>query len=190
MRKDDAGFTMIEVVVVATVTMITVGLAAPSITKAIDTYKFNSDVQAVAATIRSARYKAVASNVALRVRFNCPATGQMRVVEVLGNAADSAADRCDLDAYPYPDADPATAPNNDGPVLSMGESSDFAGTIPSLEITVAGRVSPLTGCPACAAGAPPALLDIEDDRTDTRRRITVTTSGGTTIASFATSQGD
>jgi type II secretory pathway pseudopilin PulG len=187
MRKDDAGFSIIEVVVVATVTMITVGLAAPSITGAIDTYKFNSDVNAVAATIRAARYKAVASNVAVRVRFNCPTTGQMRVVEVTGNAAiDDAADRCDLVAYPYPDTDAANAPNNDGPVLEMGESSDFAGAIPSLHVTTAGRVSPLTGCPTCVVGGPPALLYIEDDRTDTRRLITVTATGGTTVSRHAT----
>ena len=118
MRKHEAGFSIVEVVVVAAVTMITVGLAAPSITGAIETYQFNSDVQNVAATIRSARFKAVASNVSMRVRFNCPSTGQMRIVEVTGNAAiDNAADRCDLGAYPYPDTDASTAPNNDGPVL-------------------------------------------------------------------------
>jgi type II secretory pathway pseudopilin PulG len=185
MKKHEAGFSMIEVTVVAAVTMITVGLAAPSILTAIDTYKFNSDVQAVAATIRSARYKAVASNVAMRVRFNCPTTGQMRVVEVLGTAADSAADRCDLAAYPYPDPDAATAPNNDGPVLSMGESSDFAGSIPSLQIDIAGRVSPLTGCPACAGAATPAQLYVVDDRTNTQRLITVAASGSTTVSDFA-----
>ena len=186
MRKNEAGFSMIEVTVVAAVTMITVGLAAPSITTAIDSYKFNSDVQAVAATIRSARHKAVTANVVMRVRFNCPETGKMRLVEVLGDATDDAADRCDLGAYPYPDADPANAPNNDGPVLSMGESSDFAGAIPSLEITVTGRVRPLTGCPTCVLGGPPALLYIEDDRTDTRRLITVAASGGTKVERYAT----
>ena len=63
----------------------------------------------------------------MRVRFNCPATGQMRVVEVTGNAAiDTAGDRCDLGAYPYPDTDASTAPNNDGPVLQMGSSHGSA----------------------------------------------------------------
>ncbi len=193
MRKDDAGFSVIEVVVVATVTMITVGLAAPSITGAIETYKFNSDVQNVAATIRSARYTAVASNVRMRVRFNCPTTGQMRVVEVTGNAAvDDAGDRCDLAAYPYPapDTDPATLPNNDGPVVAMGSSATtFPGTIASLEVSTAGRVVPLTGCPTCVAASPPAVLTIEDETTDTGRRITVTATGGTTIDRHTTSRG-
>ena len=189
MRKDDAGFSVIEVVVVASVTMITVGLAAPSITGAIETYRFNSDVQNVAATIRSARYKAVASNVALRVRFNCPTTGHMRVVEVTGDAAiDNASDRCDLAIYPYPDTDSASAPNNDGPVLSMGSTTDFPSTMASLEISTAGRVVPLTGCPACAAASPPAVLTIEDETSGTARRITVTATGGTTISRHGTAQ--
>src|SRR5690242_14443864 len=87
MRTHEAGFTVIEVTVVAAVAMCTVGLAAPSILKAIDAYRFNSDVQLVAATVRNARYNAVASNTTLRVRFNCPSVGQMRVVEVTGTAA-------------------------------------------------------------------------------------------------------
>ena len=157
MRKHEAGFSIVEVVVVAAVTMITVGLAAPSITGAIETYQFNSDVQNVAATIRSARFTAVASNVSMRVRFNCPSTGQMRIVEVTGNAAiDSASDRCDLSAYPYPDTDANAAPNNDGPVLQMGSSTDLPASSSGLEISTAGRVVPLTSCPACSTASPPA----------------------------------
>ena len=130
MRKHEAGFSIVEVVVVAAVTMITVGLAAPSITAAIDTYQFNNDVQSVASTIRSARFTAVASNVRMQVRFNCPATGQMRVVEVTGNAGiDTAGDRCDLNAYPYPDPDASVAPDNDGPVVQMGSGTDLPTTV-------------------------------------------------------------
>jgi Tfp pilus assembly protein FimT len=189
MRKHEAGFSVVEVTVVAAVTMITVGLAAPSITGAIETYQFNSDVQSVAATIRSARFTAVASNVAMRVRFNCPSTGQMRVVEVTGNAAiDNAGDRCDLNSYPYPDNDPNTAPNNDGPVLQMGTSTDLPTTVAGLQISTAGRVVPLTGCPACSTAAPPAVLTMGDDRTDTNRAITVTATGGTTVARYGTAR--
>jgi Tfp pilus assembly protein FimT len=188
MSKCEAGFSMIEVTVVAAVTMITIGLAAPSITAAIETYKFNSDVQNVASKIRAARYTAVASNVAMRVRFNCPVAGQMRVVEVTGVAGiDNAANRCDLAAYPYPDADTVNAPNNDGPVLSMGSSSTvFPNNISSLEISSAGRVVPLAGCPNCVAAPVPAVLTIQDETTDTARVITVSATGGTTVAAHVT----
>jgi Tfp pilus assembly protein FimT len=189
MRKHEAGFSIVEVVVVAAVSMITIGLAAPSITGAIETYQFNSDVQSVAATIRSARFTAVASNVRMQVRFNCPATGQMRVVEVTGNAAiDTAGDRCDLSAYPYPDTDASTAPNNDGPVLQMGSSTDLPTTVDGLEISTSGRVVPVTGCPACSTASPPAVLTMGDQRSDTDRRITVTATGGTTVSRFGTAR--
>ena len=187
MREHEAGFSIVEVVVVAAVTMITVGLAAPSITGAIETYQFNSDVQNVAATIRSARFTAVASNKSMRVRFNCPATGQMRVVEVTGNAAiDQASDRCSLSSYPYPDTDANTAPNNDGPILEMGSSTDLPTTVAGLEISTAGRVVPLTGCPACSTASPPAVLTMGDERSDTNRLITVTATGGTTVSRYGT----
>lgn len=188
MRNHETGFTMIEVVVVAAVTMITIGLAAPSITGAMQTYQFNSDVEAVATTIRTARYKAVASNVTLRVRLNCPAVGQMRVVEVTGIAAtDDAANRCDEAAFPYPapDNDPATLPNNDGPVIAMGAAIDFPATVRSIQISATGRMVPLTGCPNCAVAAPPFQVWVGDDRTNTRRSMLVTTGGTVTVASYA-----
>ena len=189
MRKREAGFSVVEVVVVAAVTMITVGLAAPSITGAIETYQFNSDVQSVAATIRSARFTAVASNVRMRVRFNCPATGQMRIVEVTGDATiDNASNRCDLSSYPYPDADANTAPNNDGPVLQMSTSTDLPTTVAGLEISTAGRVVPLTGCPGCTAASPPAVLTMGDERSDTNRLITVSATGGTVVSRYGTTR--
>jgi Tfp pilus assembly protein FimT len=184
MRKQEAGFSVIEVTVVAAVTMITIGLAAPSITGAIETYRFNSDVQSVAATIRSARFTAVASNVTMRVRFNCPVTGQMRVVEVIGDARDTASDRCDLSAYPYPaaDQDSATLPNNDGPILQMASSTDLPTAVSGVQISTAGRVVAITGCPACSAGSPGATMTMGDDRSDTERSITVSASGSTTVS--------
>jgi Tfp pilus assembly protein FimT len=189
MRKSEAGFSVIEVTVVAGVAMIAMGLAAPSIINAIDSYKFSSEVQNVASTIRSARYKAVSSNVTLRLRFNCPETGQMRLVEVTGDSAiDSASDRCDTDSYPYPDPDASAAPNNDGPVIQMSSAIDLPSTVHGLQISTSGRIQPLAGCPGCTAGSPPAVLMIGDDRSSTSRNITVTATGGTTIARNATAR--
>jgi hypothetical protein len=49
-------------------------------------------------------------------------------------------------------------------------------------------VVPLTGCPACSTAAPPAVLTMGDDRTDTNRAITVTATGGTTVARYGTAR--
>ena len=187
MRTHEAGFTVIEVTVVAAVAMLTVGLAAPSIIEAIDAAKFNNDVQLVAATVRNARYNAVASNTTLRVRFNCPAVGQMRVVEVTGNAAiDTADNRCDIAAYPYPDGNGSAAPNNDGPVIQIGTSTSLPAATTGLQISTTGRVVPVTSCPACATAAPPATLTMGDDYTSTNRVISISATGKTTVNRFNT----
>lgn len=68
--------------------------------------------------LQSARLKAVTVNRLLRVRINCPATGYLRTVEVLGNTTDQATNRCVPANYPFPapDQDIMTRPNFDGPV--------------------------------------------------------------------------
>jgi type II secretory pathway pseudopilin PulG len=185
MKKNDAGFSVIETVVVAAVSLVSIGLAAPSITTAIDAYKFNSDVQSVGAVIRATRYKSVASNVAMRLRFNCPSTGEMRVVQVTGNAAiDDATNRCDLGAYPFPTAVGSVTPN-DGPVLPMARGVQFPANVSSIQVDTAGRMVPLTGCPACAVGAPPFIVWMTDTKTNSRRSMTVTTGGAVTVSPMA-----
>jgi Tfp pilus assembly protein FimT len=120
MRRYERGFSIAEVMIVSAITMVTVGIAAPTITSAVRSYGIEAAGQSVATTVRNARYRAVTKNVTLRVRFNCPAANQMRVIEVTGNGAiDDAANRCDTTAFPYPDPDPAVLPNNDGPVVTM-----------------------------------------------------------------------
>jgi Tfp pilus assembly protein FimT len=185
MRSRESGFTMIEVVVVSAVAMITIGLAAPALTGAMQHYQFNTDVQQLATTIRNARFKAVSTNNTIRVRLNCPSQGQMRVVQLTNNAGiDNATDRCDLSAYPYPGTTPTTL--NDGPVLLMGTSINFPEDVDSIQISPTGRMVPLTGCPGCSAGSPPFVLNVRDERNDLQRSLTVTTGGAVNVASFAT----
>ena len=108
----DRGFTIIELIAVVAVIAILAGIAVPQVGSAMRLYALNSSTRAVAAAIRSARYTAVSKNRTVRVRFNCPAAGQFRIVEFVGSAAvDNAADRCSEQTYPYPDANAAVAPN-------------------------------------------------------------------------------
>src|SRR5262245_21422182 len=96
MNTSESGFTLIEAIVVGAGGRITIGRGAPSLTGAIEHYRFNTDVQQLATTIRNARYKAVSINQPVRVRLNCPSQGLMRVVQVTGDSSiDNAADRCD-----------------------------------------------------------------------------------------------
>ena len=71
--------------------------------------------------LQSARMTAVSANQPMRVMFNCPATSQYRMVELIGTpgvpaAADGVVGRCASDTYPFPapDNNPITRPNNDG----------------------------------------------------------------------------
>ena len=78
--------------------------------------------------LQSARMTAVSANHPVRVMFNCPATGEFRMVELIGTpavpaAADGVIGRCSQSTYPFPapDNNPITRPNNDGPLRMLGD---------------------------------------------------------------------
>lgn len=172
---DPSGFTLIDLLAAAAVIAVLAATVGPTLGSSMRLYALNTSAQTVAAAIRSARYTAVSKNRTVRVRFNCPAANQFRVVEVVGTSAvDAAADRCSEDVYPYPDTDTAAAPNTDGPVETLPNGSQF-GELQNLEIDPTGRMTPLTGCPACAAAAPPAAVVIGNG-VETRT-ITITAHG-------------
>jgi Tfp pilus assembly protein FimT len=174
--RPSPGFSLVELLVVVAVAMIVMAVAVPSVTATMQSYALNSGVQIIASTVRSARLAAVSKNRQVRVLFNCPIAGQMRAVEVTGNAAiDNAADRCSTTTYPYPDPNPAAVPNIDGPVVVLPEGAQF-GAFESVLIGTDGRVTPQTGCPAaCVASAVPATVILSN--THDTRTITVAASG-------------
>jgi Tfp pilus assembly protein FimT len=154
---------------------VTMGIAVPTVMAHMRAYALNTTMNTVSAEIRGARYTAVSKNRTVRVRFNCPAANQFRIVEVVGNATiDNAADRCSDAVYPYPVPNPNAAPNLDGPIMRLPQGAQF-GAVRDLEISPVGRVTPLTGCPTCATAAPPASL-VMSNTYDTRT-ITVNASG-------------
>ena len=174
-RNHAAGFTLIETLVVVAIISILAAVAVPMIAGAMRLYTLNTSAQTVGAAIRSARYSAVSKNRTVRVRFNCPAANQFRIVEVVGsNAIDADADRCSETAYPYPDPDASAGPSIDGPVVMLPADAQFE-TVQDIEINTAGRATPLAGCPTCVAAAPPATVAVGNG--DDTRTITITASG-------------
>jgi prepilin-type N-terminal cleavage/methylation domain-containing protein len=155
--QHEAGFSLVEVMVVVGVVGLMAGIAIPEITAGMRRYAVTSASQQIASAIRTARFQAVSQNRAMRIRFNCPTTGQYRIVEVTGGAADTAGNRCDTAAYPYPDTDPAARPNLDGPVQQLPGGTQITSTN-DLQFDTSGRALPLTGCPTCATGAAPASI--------------------------------
>jgi Tfp pilus assembly protein FimT len=171
---DSHGFTLTDMLVTVGLIGILATMAVPSVTTAMRMNAVNSAGQMVAATIRSARYTAISTNRTVRVRFNCPSAGAFRIVETTGTAVDSAANRCNEANYPFPDPNAQALPDVDGPVLHLPGGTSFA-SARDLEIDTNGRVTPLNGCPACAAGTGSATTSITDG--GLTRTVTVTVNG-------------
>jgi type II secretory pathway pseudopilin PulG len=185
-RSSAAGFSLVDVMIVAGLVAVLTAMSAPVISAGMERYALISASQQVANTVRAARLQSVAKNRTLRVRFNCPAAGQYRIVEVVGDPViDNAANRCDENVYPFPatDTDPATLPNLDGAVQRLPFGATFAG-LDDLEINTLGRVTPLGGCPACMglAGTAPGAIGVSNGHAEQDRTITVSRSGRVNVS--------
>ena len=126
----ESGFSLMDLMMTVAVMSIMFGISVPIMRDAVDGMRLGMALRDVEREMQTARLKSVSANRPLRVRFNCPAVGQIRIVEITGVAAtDSAANRCDETAFPYPgprDTNPAT-PAHDGPVRRLHFSVSVAG---------------------------------------------------------------
>src|SRR5206468_4621933 len=130
------GFNITELLVTCAVIGVAAAIATPGLITGLDNMRLGMSVRDVDRELQYARLKAVAAAQPMRVRFNCPAAGQVRAVEVIGTAAnpdpkdlDTATDRCDETKYPYRpsgnDTSRLTRPNNDGPVRRVYPGTTF-----------------------------------------------------------------
>jgi prepilin-type N-terminal cleavage/methylation domain-containing protein len=168
--RDVRGFSLIELVLVVAILAILGGIAVPTITSMMAGMRVSSAARLVERELQTARMRAVSANRAMRVRFNCPAVGQYRLVEVIGtpsvpapaDADGQAATRCNETSYPYPDSDTSwfTAPNYDGPLNRLDSNVVFV-AVRTLEFWPDGTVHADTGAgnpwPAVAPNAPVTL---------------------------------
>lgn len=116
--RNARGFTVVEMLLVVTMIAVLAVVGLPVMKDLSASIKLSEASRLVEREMQDARLKAVNSNRVIRVRMNCPTTGYIRSVEVLGTAADTATNRCMTSAYPFPPADNdiGTRPNFDGPV--------------------------------------------------------------------------
>ncbi len=146
MRVSHRGFSLPEILlVVLTVSMAAV-MALPGMSTTFRRYELKSAAREIAGQIRAARLRAVTSNETMRIRFNCPSPGQLRVVQLVDTPAiDDAVDRCSADTYPYPDRDNTVEPNLDGPVMVLRGNLSLAVNTPDIDISPTGRMTSRLG---------------------------------------------
>lgn len=126
------GFTLVEMMAMMAVLTILAAMAVPLLKDGTDSMQLGIEARALERELQDARLKAVKANQPMRVRFNCPASGQYRTVELIGtpknpDSRDDATDRCDMVKYPYPaqDSDIITRPNHDGPLQRLDSYTTF-----------------------------------------------------------------
>jgi len=133
LRSSERGFSLIDMLAVVTILGTMAAIALPSMLGAMERVRLGQAAREVERELQSAKARAVVKGRAMRVRFDCPADGAYRTVELIGTtsepvAADSATDRCSASDYPYPapDEDPVTLPNLDGPLRRLDPSVSFS----------------------------------------------------------------
>jgi type II secretory pathway pseudopilin PulG len=133
--KRNDGVSLVDLLVVIAIVAVISGITVPTMLQATERMRLGQSAREVERELHTARQRAVARGRPIRVRFNCPAAGRYRIVELIGTAAapvaaDNAADRCSPAAYPYPapDRDLVTRPNLDGPVRQLDPAVSFSVT--------------------------------------------------------------
>jgi type II secretory pathway pseudopilin PulG len=128
-----AGFTYTEMIGVVAVAATLAGVAVPLLQNTLAAIRLSESARAVERELQTARLMAVSFNRPLRVRINCPTTGDFRMVELIGTPAfpaaqDLAANRCSPTVYPHPagDRNALTRPNHDGPVRRLRDGVTFS----------------------------------------------------------------
>jgi Tfp pilus assembly protein FimT len=134
--RSEVGISLIDMIASCAVIATVSAIAVPQLVNTVDLLRLGMAARDVERELQFARLKAVATNRPMRVRFDCPSAGKVRVVEVIGtstrpdtNDADAVLNRCSETAYPYrptgADQSRLTRPNNDGPVRTVYTGTTF-----------------------------------------------------------------
>src|SRR5215204_6568531 len=150
-----AGFTLVDMLATLAILGTVSAMAVPQVVDAVDSMRLGMSLRDVERELQFARLKSVSTNRPMRVRFDCPSAGKLRVVELIGtpaapdaNDSDAVLNRCSETAYPYnptgADQSRLTRPNNDGPVRTLYQGTTFTAK-QTLEFWPNGTVHDTTG---------------------------------------------
>jgi prepilin-type N-terminal cleavage/methylation domain-containing protein len=95
--RSNRGFTLIELLIALAMISILAAMGIPTLMESSRRNSVWTASELIGTQIRQARLKAISRNKSFRVRFDCPSTGQFRVLEVTGTSTiDNATNRCSL----------------------------------------------------------------------------------------------
>jgi len=176
--RGQEGFTLIEIVAVLAGAMALAGIAAPRIQAYLRIQRATTSARLVERQLQTARLNAVSASRALRVRFDCPSAGKVRILELTGVATtDDATNRCDPAAYPSPGPVDTlrSTPSLDSPVIDLPTGTTVTGAPPQIEFSPQGSAYTVA-----AGGAVTPLPDntvITVTRTGVSRTVSVNSLG-------------
>lgn len=136
--REDRGFSLVELLAIVAVIATIAAVATPAFMNIVEGMRLGQGARELERELQDGRLKAVSTNRRIRVRTNCPVTGQYRIVQVLGTTSDSPASRCSESTYPYnaSNQNPVTK-LQDGPVKRLTPGTTV-GTV-SVEFTGDGQ---------------------------------------------------
>ena len=130
--RSASGFTLFELLVVMALIAILSAIAIPTVMSSTERNDVWTASERIGSQIRQARLKAISRNMSFRVRFDCPAAGQFRVLAVTGDPdIDNDDDRCnttvdyDSGIYTMPNA---TSYDDDPPLLTVNSRGVYSST--------------------------------------------------------------
>jgi prepilin-type N-terminal cleavage/methylation domain-containing protein len=162
-RDGQAGFTLVEVVMVMAGVVALSALTLPRINGFLQIQRARTAARVVENQLQTARLRAVSASRAMRVRFNCPSAGKLRILEFTGVAAtDNASNRCDPSAFPSPGPNDTlrATPSLDSPVVELPSGSAVTGSAPAYEFTPHGTVFAISGTGAASAVTSDVVLTV------------------------------
>jgi prepilin-type N-terminal cleavage/methylation domain-containing protein len=161
--KGQQGYTLFELLVTMGLIGIVAAIGLPVMNDAIIRNRVWTGSETIGTQIRQARLLAITHNTRFRVRFNCPAAGEVRILVVTGNATiDNSTTRC------------ASQQTYDSGVVAMPAGVLF-GTVPTLEVNGRGVYSAISG-------SVPLTIDVSYG--SSTRSLTVNSTGQITFDTY------
>jgi prepilin-type N-terminal cleavage/methylation domain-containing protein len=156
------GFTIFELLIVVALIGIMSAIGIPTMMEANRRNAVWSASELIGSQIRQARLKAISRNLSFQVRFNCPSTGQFRVLQVDGTINQSS--RCSSQLL------------YDSGVMAMPSSVSFGATPPTLTVNSRGVFTSTTTIPA--------TITVTHAANNAARTLTMSATGQITFGAF------